>query len=353
MGDAFLYAYLPANYLHIGISSFWVGVILSVNRFTRLFLNGRVAWFLSSKGIKNVVVIATLLASLTTASYGLISAIPLWILARVLWGISFSTLRLGNTLYAVEHPRKGIALGLSRALIELGPVLALLAGPFLLHYAGRRFTFLVFGLISIAGILLVLPLGDLKTESVLKKDLVLSSPSSFNVLVLINAFITEGVLVVLASRLIQNEQMLNISNGLALVGVLLAYRRLSLVLFSPLSGWLGDKWGFQKVFIYTTLFSALGVLLMLFFSTIVGIIAAFTFSAMNASAATGGAIDSGNSVIKNVSDNATWRDIGTATGSFAGALVLSVADIQLLIAALIVLYTAGLLYHRIKIGANS
>jgi len=349
MGDAFLYAYLPANYQQIGISGFWVGVILSVNRFTRLFLNGRVAWFLSTKGIKTVVVITVLLASLTTVAYGWMNAVPLWVLARVLWGISFSTLRLGNTLYALEHPRKGLALGLSRALIELGPVLALLAGPFLLHYAGRGFTFLAFGFISISGILLVLPLSDLKTESVTKKELALSYPSSFNILVLINAFITEGVLVVLSGKLIQQEQTLNLVNELAMVGLLLGYRRLSFVVFSPLSGWLGDQWGFHKVFIYSTIFSAVALLLVLFGATVAGILAAFTFSAMNASAATGGAIISGNSsFIKEASDNATWRDVGTATGAFTGALLLSVADLRGLIAILVMLYAMGLLYHWVR-----
>jgi len=349
MGDAFLYAYLPANYQQIGISSFWVGVILSVNRFTRLFLNGRVAWFLSSKGVKTVVVGSVLLASLTTVAYGWMNAIPLWVLARVLWGISFSTLRLGNTLYALEHPRKGLALGLSRALIELGPVFALFAGPFLLHHAGRGFTFSAFGLISISGILLVLPLSNLKTARVTKKELALSYPSSFNVLVLINAFITEGVLVVLAGKLIQQEQTLNLANELAIVGLLLGYRRLSFVVFSPLSGWLGDQWGFHKVFIYTNLFSVAASLLVLSGATVAGILAAFTFSAMNASAATGGAIISGNSsFIKEASDNATWRDVGTATGAFTGALLLSVADLRVVIAGLVIIYAMGLLYHRAR-----
>lgn len=346
MGDAFLYAYLPANYQHIGISSFWVGVILSVNRFTRLFLNGRVAWFLSSKGLKAVTVTAILLASLTTASYGWISIVPLWILARVLWGISFSTLRLGNTLYALEHQRKGMALGMSRALTELGPVLALLLGPLLLGYVGEGFTFLTFGLISMTGLLLVLPLSSLKIDNVSKKDLQLSFPSSFNILVLVNAFISEGVLVVLLVRLIQDEQTL--VNELALVGALLGYRRMSLVLFSPVSGWLSDKWSFQKVSIYATVLSTVGLLSILFGATVTGLIVVFTFSAINASAATGGAIGSGGLFIKEVSDNATWRDTGTAIGAFAGAILLSVADMRLVITVLILLYVLGLLNYHFK-----
>lgn len=346
MGDAFLYAYLPAHHQQIGLSSFWVGVILSVNRITRFFLNGRVAWIVSRRGIKTVVVVAILFASFTTVLYGSISAVPLWILARVLWGFSFSSLRLGNILYALEHRRKGTALGLSRGLIELGPVLALIAGPFLLQYAGSGTAFLVFGLIGFAGILLVLPLSDLKTETVSKKELGLSFPSSFNVLVLINAFITEGVLVVLLGRLTQIDQTADPAETLATVGLLLGYRRLSFVLFSPLSGWLADRRGFNKMFIYTTVLSAAGLLCILSGATIAGSIIAFTFSSMNAAVATGGAIQhGGSSIIKEASDNATWRDIGMAAGAFAGALLLSFTNMRLLIFVLVVFYALGLLYH--------
>lgn len=348
MGDAFLYAYLPSSHQQIGISSFWLGVILSVNRYIRLFLNGWLAWVLTSMGTKTIVVIAILLASLTTVSYGYMNAVPLWIIARILWGISFSTLRLSSALFALEHQRKGMALGLSRTLIEFGPVIALIAGPFLLNYADRNLTFVVFGILSISGIFLVLPLSNLKNHNVSKKDVILTFPSSFNILVLINAFITEGVLVVLLIRLIQNEQVLHWANYLTLAGVLLGYKRWSLVLFSPFSGWLADKWGFHKVFIYTTILSVTGLLFMLFGATIAGIIAIFTFSAMNASTATGIAIVSEKSIIKDVSDNATWRDIGTATGAFSGALMISFADMEWVIVVLVMIYISGLLYHYTK-----
>ena len=348
MGDAFLYAWLPSNYEHIGIPAMWVGVILSVNRFTRLLMNGWVAWWLSNKGIKTLMIGASIAASVTTASYGFISAVPLWILARVLWGISFSTLRIGNTLYSLEHPRKGMALGLGRALVELGPVAALLAGPLLLSYTGRGLGFLCFGLVNIAGVLPAFILTGLKTEKVSKKHLVLSKPSSFNVLVLINAFITEGLLVVILAKLIEGEQARSISTSLALVGLLLGYRRLALVLLSPLSGWLGDRYGFHKLFIYTTVFSAAGLLFILMDQAITGIVVSFTFSAMNAAAATGGAVTTAASYLKEISDNATWRDTGTASGAILGAIMLPAENIRWLILLLLVLNSAALVYHLRK-----
>lgn len=346
MGDAFLYAYLPLNHQRIGISSFWMGVILSVNRFTRLFLNGKIAWLLNHRGIKTILIIALSLAAITTLSYGYISAIPIWIAARVFWGISFSSLRLGNTLYALESPRKGTALGLSRGIAELGPVIALAAGPLLLQQTGSNITFLSFGLLSFACIPIAINLGRINNEKVTGKHFNLSFPSAFNILVLINAFITEGVLVILSCKLIQDDQLISANEALMLTGAILGYRRLSLVMLSPLSGWLSDKVGFQKVFLYTTLLSAAGLVLIITGGGIAGLITVFTSGAINASAATGGAIGPGKSLIKEASDNATWRDIGMATGTFTGSMLLASDQMNILIAMLAGLYVPGLLYYK-------
>jgi MFS transporter, DHA1 family, multidrug resistance protein len=350
MGDAFLYAYLPANHDRIGISSFWMGIILSVNRFTRLFLNGRIAWLLNRNGIKTIIIIALSLSAFTTFSYGATSIIPIWIVARVIWGISFSSLRLGNTLYALHHPRKGTALGLSRAIAETGPVIALLTGPLLIQYTGPGFTFLSFGLLSLACIPLAQRLSIINNDEIPRKHFNLCLPSSYNILVTINAFISEGVLVIITGRLIMGTSM-NPNELLLLTGALLGYRRLSLVIFSPLSGWLSDKCGFQKVFLYTTIVSVTGLLIIFSGGVIAGIITVFSSSAMNASAATGGAISPGKSFIKEASDNATWRDIGMATGTLAGSMLLSMDYMRVVIAVLIMIYVPGIIYY-IKKGQS-
>jgi MFS transporter, DHA1 family, multidrug resistance protein len=346
MGDAFLYAWLPTHFQEAEITPFWVGAILSINRLTRLFMNGRVARLVSNRGIKTVTFVATVIASFTTFSYGLMSAIPLWILSRILWGICFSTLRLGNMLYAMEYPKRGMALGLSRALIELGPVIALIAGPLMLEHFSRGFTFSVFGLVGFTGGAMVLFLSDIKTATITKQDLKLSFPSPFNQLTLSNAFITEGALVVLVGKITGAKTFLS-WEGLALIGILLSYRRISFVIFSPIAGWLADRLGFQKLFFHTSILTASSLLIILFGANVTGIIAAFTFSAMNASIATGGAITANNLLIKEISDNTTWRDIGTAAGAFAGAVLLVVSDLQPFLIALYLLYSTSLIiYHH-------
>ncbi len=348
-GDAFLYAYLPSNYQQIGLSLLWVGLILSINRFTRLFLNGWVAYYLNKKGVRNVTIFTTIIAVITTIAYGFISSLFLWILVRILWGISFSTLRLGSSVFALMYKKRGIALGLSRGIIELGAVFSLLMGPILLHHFERGTTFLIFGLCSLMGFFIALYLPNLKTEVISKKELTLSFPSSFNAMVLINAFIIEGVLVVLVSRLVQIEYQLSLEKILFVVGVLLGYRRICLVFFSPVAGWLADKFSFEKVFVFTTLLVTFGILLIALKIEIIGLVTVFTFGAMNASIASGGAVTKHSSILKDITDNATWRDIGTACGSLVGALLLSLANVYPIFILATVILVVGLLNHQFKL----
>ncbi|MBN8642824.1 MAG: MFS transporter [Flavobacteriales bacterium] len=349
VGDAFLYLYLPANYQNIGISIVWVGVVLSINRFTRLFLNGWVSYYLSENGIRTVTIAATITAVVTTISYGIISSILLWLIVRILWGISFSTLRLGSIIYALQHKKRGISLGLSRGIIELGPVFALIVGPLLLEYFDTFITFCLLGSISFVGVLLAFLLPNVKTESVSKKELILSFPSSFNSIVLLNSFIVEGIVVVLVSRLVQIEHHLDAQKSVLEVGLLLGYKRCCLVFLSPLTGWLADTLGFLKMFSFTTIFLTFGLLLIALRMEIVGVIIVFTFGAMNSSIATGGAITNNETLLKEASDNATWRDIGTAFGSFVGSLLLSIIAIHFVFTLSTLLIITGLLYHHYKL----
>jgi MFS transporter, DHA1 family, multidrug resistance protein len=162
LGDAFLYAYLPANFHSIGLSAFWVGLVLSVNRFTRLFLNSWVAFYLGKYGIKTITIFATILAVITTLSYGFVVSGFIWVIVRILWGITFSTLRLTSLMYAMQHPKKGFSLGLNKSIIALGPVLSLFIAPVLLNHFDRTIVFTLLGALTAIGIIMAMLLLTLQ-----------------------------------------------------------------------------------------------------------------------------------------------------------------------------------------------
>src|SRR5688572_25959768 len=89
-GDAFLYPYLPLKSADVGIPVVWVGMLLSINRFIRIFTNTLIVNLFSKYGLRLVTIVAVVFAIVSTAGYGLASGIISWIVLRVLWGLSFS-----------------------------------------------------------------------------------------------------------------------------------------------------------------------------------------------------------------------------------------------------------------------
>ena len=76
-----------------------------------------------------------------------------------------------------------------------------------------------------------------------------------------------------------------------------------------------------------------------------GMIITFTFSGMNAAIGPGAAMKNEDSLLKEISDNATWRDIGAAAGTLMGALFLDTAYLKFILILSAVLLAGGLVWH--------
>lgn len=352
LGDTFLYAYLPVNYQSIGLSTFWVGLILSANRFTRIFLNGLAAHWINTTGIRFMTLVATLLATACTLAYGFAVSGILWVAVRVLWGAAFSTLRLSSLLYALQADKKGLSIGLSKSVIALGPILALLIGPLLIQDFSRAIAFSILGVISLCGFFVALLLPEMPLKPKSKIELFPAFPSSLNQLVFLSAFVAEGMLVVHLGLLISDGVTIHPEVLLLWVGSYLAYRRICMVLFSPFAGWLADRFGFEKTFKWTFFFLIIGLAFISADLYIAGILIAFTFSAMNASVSPGSAVSSSESMIKELSDNATWRDLGAATGTLIGSVLFDFLYLQLIYLFAFMLLGLGLILHLLNSKKN-
>ncbi|WP_182914720.1 hypothetical protein [Paenibacillus thiaminolyticus] len=80
-----------------------VGILLSVNRLVRLPLNPLIGWLYRKMSKRAGILLAVLLASVTTASYGLAGSFWLLILIRSVWGgLAWSFLRLGGYFTSIE-----------------------------------------------------------------------------------------------------------------------------------------------------------------------------------------------------------------------------------------------------------
>lgn len=156
IGDAMLFIVLPIYWTQFGLTSLWqVGVLLSANRLIRLPINPLVGWFYQHLDKRTGVIIAVILASLSTFSYGVLKSFALLLIMRCLWGVAWSFLRLGGYLTVIEVAKddnRGRLIGRYNGLWGLGGLLGMLAGGFLTDFVGITFVTTVFALISLASL---------------------------------------------------------------------------------------------------------------------------------------------------------------------------------------------------------
>src|SRR5688572_11093149 len=113
-GDAFLYAFLPLNSKLVGVPMTYIGILLSINRFVRIFANGAMVHLCSRYGLRSITIIAVAAAIISTLGYGFASTVFAWMAFRILWGLSFSAMRISTLGYAIQNEKLGAALGVSR-----------------------------------------------------------------------------------------------------------------------------------------------------------------------------------------------------------------------------------------------
>ncbi len=144
LGDALLYAVLPAYALSFGLTLPWVGAMLSVNRIVIVFAYGYIAGLTNKYGVRNMCIGGAVLATVSTALYGVSQGPALMLGARILWGLTYATLVLATLSYAIEsRNRVGTRVGTSQAIQRAGPILALMGGGWLVTIVGPNAVFLI------------------------------------------------------------------------------------------------------------------------------------------------------------------------------------------------------------------
>ena len=150
VGDALIYAVLPVHAEAFGINLVWVGVLLSVNRFLRVFAYGWIAGFGQRFGLRRMCIAALLAAIISTALYGLATGAcratvcpdPLGTRIRSVccWSRSAMPSTIGLDV--------GSRLGWSRTIQHVGPIMALIAGAWLTGFLGPRTVFVWLALVT-------------------------------------------------------------------------------------------------------------------------------------------------------------------------------------------------------------
>ena len=170
VGDSFLYVALPLHWESAGLATlFEVGVILAANRLVRIPLNPLITLFYNKVSCRTGIWIATILAIISTAGYGLSQGLFLWLCMRFLWGLSWTLLRLGTlfTILRVSSPSTlGYLTGINNGLYRLGSLAGMLLGGLLADSFGLQTTALFFAAVSCLAplVMLKMPKSEERTR---------------------------------------------------------------------------------------------------------------------------------------------------------------------------------------------
>ncbi|SES43242.1 MFS transporter [Salipaludibacillus aurantiacus] len=131
-GDALLYIILPLYWTEMGLHALWqIGVLLSVNRFIRLPLNPLVAWLYKRISYRQGFIWGMVLAAITTFCYGAFHSFWILFIARCLWGLAWTFLKLGAYLAIPafsDNSNRGYLFGLHKGIHRSGALLGMILG---------------------------------------------------------------------------------------------------------------------------------------------------------------------------------------------------------------------------------
>ena len=340
VGDAMLYAVLPAAAATYAVGPTGVALALSLNRFVRLLLNPLAARALARIGLRTGTLLGAVLAVVSTAAYAIAPGLLALLAARVVWGASFATLRLTMLAYATldarHAPRR---LGSATALQELAPAVLLVLGAAALGWLGVRGLFLALAALTLVSVplALALPLApasvpsapsapgtDAARDETSDRRTRPWGPAGVATAV---AFGVDGVLmagVVLALIALGWSPLAAAQTG----GVLLATRKVVQVVVSALAGRAGERFGVMRVVRAGTLATALALAVMaagpwqppfLLVGAVAAMIAASLVATLIPAVVAGGDT---RTHLAQLAWLANARDLGAALGAAAAPLVL-------------------------------
>jgi len=263
MGDGTLYTVLPTHTAEAGIALSSVGIILSVNRAVRLFLNSPAGLAYDRWPRRRLFVPALFVGALSTAVYAATRGFWPMLVGRLLWGLAWSGIWVGGATVILDvttSQDRGRWMGLYQTWFFLGAALSAFAGGMLTDWLGYGTTMWLGAVMTALGGLIALILlpetrsirPDLDRPPIeavrpwLRANWGLWIAASLQG---INRFVGAGVLAATMGLLVQDRLgSASLTFGVAtLTGTLNAGKIILSMVAAPLAGatsdWLGSRWG--------------------------------------------------------------------------------------------------------------
>ena len=322
--DTCLYLLLPMFAAQFGVSLFEVGVLLAANRLVRIMGYGFVARFYARRGDRPTDTLAVIAAAVASLGYATLSGVWLLLPFRLLWGLAFAALNLSTLAMATAEPLGAARRnGRSRAIIALGPTLALPAAALLAEQLelGPRAIFFVLTAVALVGLLATRRLPAVPHPVAPPRKLQL--PGSLDVWSFLEGFTLDGLFVMGLGYL--GKDLLP-GGAVMAAALLMALRYFCEIVLSPIGGHVAERFGAERLLVSLSLLTTM---------VLVGFGAGWIFS--------GAAVivvlralqlpliapivarrTPGAGRVQALAARAVWRDIGAGTGPMAAGLLLPI-----------------------------
>jgi len=347
LGDALLYAVLPVYAEHFGLTLAWVGIMLSANRIVRVFAYGAIARLTNAVGVRNMCIAAAIVATISTAMYGIGQGPATMLVARILWGLTYATLVLVTLSYAIEFRESaGSRVGAGQAIQRIGPIVALIFGAWMVSEVGPNTVFVILAGLTLLAIPVALTLPKTtKPKGTQSKSANFGRPTPIDVLFFLQGYGVDGVFAVSITLIFAREASL--SEAVLSGGALLAMRHFAEAVAAPLFGWVADQIGARRVFVVSAILTMFGFIGVAAGFTIAGAIVMLLFRGALASlgpAVIAQSTDDDQEALGALARMQTWRDIGASAGPLVTGFLLTVLSAEAQHGLVAVGIAVGVLY---------
>jgi len=323
--DVLLYLLLPMESQAFGITLAQAGVLLAANRLVRIFGYRHVLNFYARNGDRLTCMIAAGAATVCALGNSMLSGFAALLGLRLIWGLCFAALNLSTQVLATSEPAGAARrAGRSRAVIALGPMLALPLGGWLTLWAGPRPIFLILAGCCLMGVWAArgLPTSGHDLHSTGRR---FKWPDSVATWSFIEGVALDGLFIFGLS--IQAQKILG-GDAVLIAGGLMALRYASEMLLSPLGGWAAQRFGATSMLLLFSFLSALALTAFGSYWVIVGAAAVLVLRALQLPLVTTLVAERnpGSMRVSALASNAVWRDVGAGLGPLMAGLLLPVAS---------------------------
>ena len=323
--DVLLYLLLPMESQAFGITLAQAGVLLAANRLVRIFGYRHVLNFYARNGDRLTCMIAAGAATVCALGNSMLSGFAALLGLRLIWGLCFAALNLSTQVLATSEPAGAARrAGRSRAMIALGPMLALPLGGWLTLWAGPRPIFMILAGCCLAGVWAArgLPTAGHDLHSTGRR---FKWPDSVATWSFIEGVALDGLFIFGLS--IQAQKILG-GDAVLIAGGLMALRYASEMLLSPLGGRAAQRFGATSMLLLFSFLSALALSAFGSYWVIVGAAAVLVLRALQLPLVTTLVAERnpGSMRVSALASNAVWRDVGAGLGPLLAGLLLPVAS---------------------------